>query len=158
MKKQRFPLNLNTPNLSFPKFHLSSLSLNQNPNPPNFTSLHSHWIKTLIPPILLFNIEEPISLVPSLDPHKRSSQRFSVLLLRCILALDSQVRYSSPSSSVYEIWRFAFCIRWLFGFLVFFFFFCIFVVLIENTTDSLRCVPKPLEISQITTVPPSLRA
>jgi len=150
MKKQRFPLNLNTPNLSFPKFHLSSLSLNQNPNPPNFTSLHSHWIKTLIPPILLFNIEEPISLVPSLDPHKRSSQRFSVLLLRCILALDSQVRYSSPSSSVYEIWRFAFCIRWLFGFLVFFFFFFFFFFFIKNKIFFFLFFVKPFKKTKTT--------
>jgi len=63
------PSNVKFPqNVSFPQFHFSSSSLNQNPNSPNFTSLQFHWIKILIPPISLFNIEEPISLVPNSFP------------------------------------------------------------------------------------------
>ena len=57
-----------------PQFHFSSSSLNQNPNSLNFTSLQFHWIKTLILPISLFNIEEPISLVPNGFPFYNSIQ------------------------------------------------------------------------------------
>ena len=75
-------------NLTFPQFHFSS-----------------HWIKTLISFNFTFQHQR------SYLSFRLSSAFFPRVLLSCVPALNPQVRSSSPSSSVYQLFKnFKICI------------------------------------------------